>query len=61
MLLSAIEKDGSTMLELYYAVNGFTALSGSDVYLRDKADKVAKLAQSMLRKDDNLWKYDVFS
>ncbi|XP_031843739.1 oligosaccharide transferase delta subunit [Nomia melanderi] len=55
VLSTAIEKDGSTMLELYYAVNGLTALSVSNVHLRDKADKVAKAVQSMLRKDDNLW------
>ncbi|XP_053978808.1 dolichyl-diphosphooligosaccharide--protein glycosyltransferase subunit 2 [Hylaeus anthracinus] len=53
VLLSVVDKDGSSMLELYYAVNGLTALSQK--LPREKIDKVVKAMQSMLRKDDNLW------
>ncbi|KZC05031.1 PREDICTED: dolichyl-diphosphooligosaccharide--protein glycosyltransferase subunit 2 [Dufourea novaeangliae] len=53
VLLSPIEKDGSSMIELYYAVSGLTALS--EKLPRDKVDKITKAVQSMLRKDDNLW------
>ncbi|XP_076637139.1 oligosaccharide transferase delta subunit [Colletes latitarsis] len=53
VLLSTIEKDGATMQELHFAVNGLTALS--EKLPRDKVDKVVKTILSMLRKDDNLW------
>ncbi|XP_076282392.1 oligosaccharide transferase delta subunit [Lasioglossum baleicum] len=52
MFSSAIEKDGSTMMELYSAVSGLNAMS--EKLSRDDVDKVAKAVQSMLRKDDNL-------
>ncbi|XP_078038944.1 oligosaccharide transferase delta subunit [Augochlora pura] len=53
VLSSAIEKDGSSMLELYYAVNGLTALS--EKLSREKVDKITKAVQNALRKDDSLW------
>ncbi|CAL7942794.1 unnamed protein product [Xylocopa violacea] len=53
MLASAVEKENSSMMELYYAVNGLNALS--EKLSRDKVDKVTKAVQSTLRKDDNLW------
>ncbi|XP_076753479.1 oligosaccharide transferase delta subunit [Xylocopa sonorina] len=53
MLASTIEKENSSMMELYYAVNGLNALS--EKLSRDRVDKVTKAVQSALRKDDNLW------
>ena len=53
VLLSTIEKDTSSIMELYYAVDGLTALS--EKLPRDKVDKVIKAVQSTLQKDDNLW------
>lgn len=52
MFSSAIEKDGSTMMELYHAVSGLHTTA--EKLSRDDVDKVAKAVQSMLRKDDNL-------
>lgn len=52
MFSSAIEKDGSTMMELYSAVSGLDAMS--EKLSRDDVDKVSKAVRSMLRKDDNL-------
>lgn len=56
--MSTIEKDTSSIMELYYAVDGLTALS--EKLPRDKVDKVVKAVQSTLQKDDNLWKYDLY-
>ncbi|KOC70802.1 Dolichyl-diphosphooligosaccharide--protein glycosyltransferase subunit 2 [Habropoda laboriosa] len=53
VLTNAIEKDTSNMVELYYAVNGLTALS--EKLSRDKVDKIIRAVQNALRKDDNIW------
>lgn len=54
VLTSIIQKDTSTLSELYYAVSGLTALSQKVPTAR--VDKLVKLIQAALRKDDNLWR-----
>lgn len=44
------------MMEIYYAVNGLNILL--EKLSRDKIDNIIKTVQNILRKDDNLWKYD---
>lgn len=56
MFTNTIEKETSSMMEIYYAVNGLNILS--EKLSRDKIDNIIKTIQNMLRKDDNLWKYD---
>ncbi|XP_003707065.1 oligosaccharide transferase delta subunit isoform X2 [Megachile rotundata] len=53
VLSSTIEKDTSSIVELYYAVNGLAALS--EKLPRNKVDKVIKAIENTLQKDDNLW------
>ncbi|PBC25803.1 dolichyl-diphosphooligosaccharide--protein glycosyltransferase subunit 2 [Apis cerana] len=50
---NTIEKETSSMMEIYYAVNGLNILS--EKLSRDKIDNIIKTIQNMLRKDDNLW------
>jgi len=54
VLTNVIQKDTSTLSDLYYAVNGLTALSQKVPAAR--IDKLVKLIQAALRKDDSLWK-----
>lgn len=56
MFTNTIEKETSSMMEIYYAVNGLNILS--EKLSRDKIDNIIKTIQNILRKDDNLWKYD---
>ncbi|CAD1475018.1 unnamed protein product [Heterotrigona itama] len=53
VLLTAIEKETSSMTELYHAVSGLTVLS--EKLSRDNVDNVIKSVQNTLRKDDSLW------
>ncbi|XP_071633205.1 dolichyl-diphosphooligosaccharide--protein glycosyltransferase subunit 2 isoform X2 [Temnothorax longispinosus] len=53
ILTSVIQKDTSTISDLYYAVSGLTALSQEIPSTR--IDKLVKLIQAALRKDDSLW------
>ncbi|GAB1868025.1 Dolichyl-diphosphooligosaccharide--protein glycosyltransferase subunit 2 [Camponotus japonicus] len=53
VLTNVIQKDTSTLSDLYYAVNGLTALSQKVPAAR--IDKLVKLIQAALRKDDSLW------
>ncbi|KAK1126539.1 hypothetical protein K0M31_004172 [Melipona bicolor] len=53
VLSSAIEKETSSMMELYYAVSGLTILS--EKLSRDNVENVIKTIQNTLRKDDSLW------
>ncbi|XP_043791142.1 dolichyl-diphosphooligosaccharide--protein glycosyltransferase subunit 2 [Apis laboriosa] len=50
---NTIEKETSSMMEIYYAVNGLNILL--EKLSRDKIDNIIKTVQNMLRKDDNLW------
>lgn len=50
---NTIEKETSSMMEIYYAVNGLNILLEN--LSRDKIDNIIKTVQNMLRKDDNLW------
>jgi len=54
VLTNVIQKDTSTLSDLYYAVSGLTALSQKIPSTR--IDKLIKLIQAALRKDDSLWK-----
>lgn len=54
VLTNIIQKDTSTLSDLYYAVSGLTALSQKIPAAR--VDKLVKLIQTALRKDDSLWK-----
>lgn len=51
---SIVQKDTSTLPELYYAVSGLTALSQKVPTAR--VEKLVKLIQAALKKDDSLWK-----
>ncbi|XP_050446458.1 dolichyl-diphosphooligosaccharide--protein glycosyltransferase subunit 2 [Cataglyphis hispanica] len=53
VLTNVIQKDTSTLSDLYYAVSGLTALSQKIPATR--IDKLVKLIQAALRKDDSLW------
>ncbi|KYN32281.1 Dolichyl-diphosphooligosaccharide--protein glycosyltransferase subunit 2 [Trachymyrmex septentrionalis] len=53
ILTNIIQKDTSTLSDLYYAVSGLTALSQKIPTAR--IDKLVKLIQATLRKDDSLW------
>ncbi|KAL6440134.1 hypothetical protein ACFW04_003029 [Cataglyphis niger] len=53
VLTNVIQKDTSTLSDLYYAVSGLTALSQKIPAAR--IDKLVKLIQAALRKDDSLW------
>ncbi|XP_072754556.1 dolichyl-diphosphooligosaccharide--protein glycosyltransferase subunit 2 [Anoplolepis gracilipes] len=53
VLTNVIQKDTSTLSDLYYAVSGLTALSQKVPAAR--VDKLVKLIQAALRKDDSLW------
>lgn len=53
VLTNVIQKDASTLSDLYYAVSGLTALSQKIPAAR--IDKLVKLIQAALRKDDSLW------
>ncbi|CAL1675959.1 unnamed protein product [Lasius platythorax] len=53
VLTNVIQKDTSTLSDLYYAVSGLTALSQKVPAAR--IDKLVKLIQAALRKDDSLW------
>ncbi|XP_017875714.1 dolichyl-diphosphooligosaccharide--protein glycosyltransferase subunit 2 [Ceratina calcarata] len=53
VLTNVVEKETSSMTELYYAVRGLTVLS--EKLSRDRIDKVIKTVQNALRKDDSLW------
>ncbi|XP_018397235.1 PREDICTED: dolichyl-diphosphooligosaccharide--protein glycosyltransferase subunit 2 [Cyphomyrmex costatus] len=53
ILTNIIQKDTSTLSDLYYAVSGLTALSQKIPSAR--IDKLVKLIQVTLRKDDSLW------
>ncbi|XP_011269845.1 dolichyl-diphosphooligosaccharide--protein glycosyltransferase subunit 2 [Camponotus floridanus] len=53
VLTNVVQKDTSTLSDLYYAVNGLTALSQKVPAAR--IDKLVKLIQAALRKDDSLW------
>ncbi|XP_029170574.1 dolichyl-diphosphooligosaccharide--protein glycosyltransferase subunit 2 [Nylanderia fulva] len=53
VLTNVIQKDTSTLSDLYYAVSGLTALSQKVPTAR--TDKLVKLIQAALRKDDSLW------
>lgn len=55
VLVSAIEKETLSMVELYYAVSGLTVLS--EKLSHENVDNVIKTVQNALQKDDNLWKY----
>ncbi|XP_006611989.1 dolichyl-diphosphooligosaccharide--protein glycosyltransferase subunit 2 [Apis dorsata] len=50
---NTIEKETSSMMEIYYAVNGLNILL--EKLSRDKIDNIIKTVQNILRKDDNLW------
>jgi len=54
VLTNVIQKDTSTLSDLYYAVNGLKTLSQEIPSAR--IDKSVKLTQAALRKDDSLWK-----
>lgn len=54
VLTNVIQKDISTLSDLYYAVSGLTTLSQKVPAAR--IDKLVKLIQAALRKDDSLWK-----
>ncbi|XP_020293831.1 dolichyl-diphosphooligosaccharide--protein glycosyltransferase subunit 2 isoform X2 [Pseudomyrmex gracilis] len=53
ILTNIVQKDTSTLSDLYYAVGGLTALSQEVSAAR--TDKLVKLMQAALRKDDSLW------
>ncbi|KAL0132059.1 hypothetical protein PUN28_000081 [Cardiocondyla obscurior] len=53
VLLNVIQKDTSTLPDLYYAISGLTLLSQEIPSAR--IDKLIKLIQATLRKDDSLW------
>lgn len=53
VLTNVIQKDISTLSDLYYAVSGLTTLSQKVPAAR--IDKLVKLIQAALRKDDSLW------
>ncbi|XP_032674890.1 dolichyl-diphosphooligosaccharide--protein glycosyltransferase subunit 2 [Odontomachus brunneus] len=53
ILTNVIQKDTSTLSDLYYAVSGLTALSQKVPAAR--VDKLIKIIQAALRKDDGLW------
>ncbi|EZA55944.1 dolichyl-diphosphooligosaccharide--protein glycosyltransferase subunit 2 [Ooceraea biroi] len=53
ILTNVVQKDTSTLSDLYYAVSGLTALSQKVPAAR--IDKLVKLIQATLRKDDSLW------
>ncbi|XP_011141992.1 dolichyl-diphosphooligosaccharide--protein glycosyltransferase subunit 2 [Harpegnathos saltator] len=53
VLTNTIQKDTSTLSDLYYAVSGLTALSQKVPTAR--VDKLVKQIQAALRKDDGLW------
>lgn len=52
--MNVVQKDTSTLSDLYYAVSGLTALSQKVPAAR--IDKLVKLIHAALRKDDSLWK-----
>lgn len=54
ILTNVVQKDTSTLSDLYFAVSGLTALSQKVPAAR--IDKLVKLIQAALRKDDSLWK-----
>lgn len=54
ILTDTIQKDTSTLSDLYYAVSGLGILSQKIPAAR--VDKLVKLIQAALRKDDSLWK-----
>ena len=53
VLVSAIEQETLSMVELYYAVSGLTVLS--EKLSSENVDNVIKTVQNALQKDDNLW------
>lgn len=54
ILTNIIQKDTSTLSDLYYAVSGLASLSQK--IPSGRIDKLVKLIQATLRKDDSLWK-----
>lgn len=55
MLLNAVEKETSSIMELYYGVSGLVALS--EKISAETIANIVKALQNMLQKDDDLWKY----
>ncbi|XP_012231196.2 dolichyl-diphosphooligosaccharide--protein glycosyltransferase subunit 2 [Linepithema humile] len=53
ILTNVVQKDTSTLSDLYFAISGLTALSQKVPAAR--IDKLVKLIQAALRKDDSLW------
>ncbi|KYQ60019.1 Dolichyl-diphosphooligosaccharide--protein glycosyltransferase subunit 2, partial [Trachymyrmex zeteki] len=53
ILTNIIQKDTSTLSDLYYAVSGLASLSQK--IPSGRIDKLVKLIQATLRKDDSLW------